>query len=167
MATKFSHLVRIALVATLTALPAAAFGQVTAEMSASKVVVQDQKEVMNSAQQARPGDVIEYSVVYRNHDKSTAKTVMATLPVPHGMEFLPKTASPAQLTASTDGVHFAALPLMRKVKKADGTMQEQMVPYSEYRFLRWSLGDMAAGSSKNVSARMRIVDVAPVMAAKK
>jgi hypothetical protein len=91
---------------------------------------------------------------------------MATLPVPHGMEFLPSTASPVRVMASTDGANFAAVPLMRKVHKADGTVDEQPVPVSEYRFLRWNLGELPAGAGKNVSARMRLTGPAAVAAAR-
>jgi uncharacterized repeat protein (TIGR01451 family) len=145
---------------------APAFGQVTAEMSASKVVTEASKETKVSAKQAKPGDVIEYSVLYRNRDNAAARNVMATMPVPHGMEFLGQTASPAQVMASLDGSHFAPVPLMRKVKKADGTEVEQMVPFSEYRSLRWSLGELPANGSKSVSARMRILSVPSVVAVK-
>jgi uncharacterized repeat protein (TIGR01451 family) len=162
MWNKSSHLIRIALTAMLLVVPALA--QVTAEMSASKVVVEAQKEMKVSASQAKPGDVIEYSVVYRNRDASMARNVMATMPVPKGMEFLPQTATPADVMASLDGSHFAAVPLMRKVKKADGSEVEEMVPFSEYRFLRWSLGELPAKGSKSVSARMRILSTPSVVA---
>ncbi len=156
MANKSSHLVRMALAALLV-LPVTVLCQVTADMTASKVVLEDHKEVLASAKQAKPGDVIEYRVVYRNRDKAAARNVMATLPVPQGMEYLPRTASPVQVMASTNGSDFASVPLKRQVKKADGSVQEQEVPYSEYRFLRWNLGELPGGSSKSVSARMRIV----------
>ncbi len=110
----------------------------------------------SSARQAKPGDVIEYSVIYRNRDNDAARNVMATLPIPTGMEFLPKTSNPEHVMASLDGSEFAPVPLMHKVKRADGTVADQEVPYSQYRFLRWNLGDLPAGGSKSVSARMRI-----------
>jgi uncharacterized repeat protein (TIGR01451 family) len=167
MKTKSSQLVRLALAAAFLVVPMAVFGQVTAEMSAFKVVVENRKEVKASAAQARPGDVIEYSVVYRNRDKGAAKNVMATLPIPTGMEFLPKTSSPGQVMASLDGSEFSAVPLTRKVKKADGTVEDQEVPYSEYRFLRWNLGDLPAGGSKEVSARVRITSSSSVTASER
>jgi uncharacterized repeat protein (TIGR01451 family) len=164
MKTKSSHLVRFVLAASFLVLPVAVFGQVTAEMSAFKVVVENRKEVKTSAAQAKPGDVIEYSVLYRNRDKGAANNVMATLPIPAGMEFVPKTSSPSEVTASLDGSQFSAVPLMRQVKKADGTVQDQEVPYSEYRFLRWNLGNLPAGGSKAVSARVRITSTPSVTA---
>jgi uncharacterized repeat protein (TIGR01451 family) len=164
MSNKSSHLIRIALTAMLLVAPA--FAQVTAEMTASKLAMEGRKETKVSASEAKPGDVIEYSVVYRNRDANVARNVMATMPVPKGMEFLPKTASPMEVMASLDGAHFAAVPLMRKVKQADGTEAEQMVPFSEYRFLRWSLGELPANGSKSVSARMRILSTPSVMARK-
>jgi hypothetical protein len=45
---------------------------------------------------------------------------------------------------------------MRPVKQPDGTVIQQPVPWSEYRALRWSVGDLDAGKSVTVSARARL-----------
>ena len=140
-------------------MPALADGeaanQVEAKLSASIVRMVGNKEVLELADKAKPGDVIEYSVVYRNASKPV-KGVLATLPVPQGMEYLAGSAAPKTATASLDGNTFAAIPLKRQVKLADGNTVEQLVPYNEYRFLQWKLGDMANKASFKVSARMRV-----------
>jgi uncharacterized repeat protein (TIGR01451 family) len=106
--------------------------------------------------EARPGDVIEYQVTYRNPAKTAARQVAATLPVPaDGMAYLDGTASPGALQASLDGVHFAPTPLKREVMR-EGKRVSETVPPSEYKFLRWNLGDLAAGQQITVSARMRL-----------
>jgi len=46
-----------------------------------------------------------------------------------------------------DGITFAAFPLRRPVRQPDGTVIEQPIPWSEYRALRWSIGDLNAGKS--------------------
>jgi len=72
------------------------------------------------------------------------------------MQYLPTTAAPTQALASVDGQHFEAIPLKRQVRLANGTDALRDVPYGEYRYLRWTLGDMAAGSSRTVHARVRV-----------
>lgn len=111
------------------------------------------------ATEARPGDVIEYQVTYRNPGKLPAKQVDATLPVPPaGMVYQDGSANPAALLASVDGEHFAAPPLKRDVVR-NGKHVSETVPPAEYRFLRWHLGDLAAGQSVTVGARMRLAEV--------
>jgi uncharacterized repeat protein (TIGR01451 family) len=109
--------------------------------------------------EARPGDVIEYQVTYRNPAREAAKQVAATLPVPDGgMAYLDGSASPGALQASLDGVHFAPTPLKREVTR-EGKRVRETVPPSEYKFLRWNLGDLAAGQQVTVKARMHLAAI--------
>lgn len=144
------------LISVLMTLSFAAQAEVKIEMKAEKVVTQMDKEVMSSAKQAGPGDVVQYTATYKNTDKAPAKQVLATLPIPAATEFMIGTASPAGATASTDGTNFSAIPLKRWVKNSEGKMVEQVIPLSEYRALRWSLGDLPGGESRTVSARVKI-----------
>ena len=123
---------------------------------ANKIVKMNGTEQRQSADKAKPGDVIEYVAEYKNPDKSAVKNVVATLPVPAGMEYVPQTATPEQVMASTDDVNYAPAPLKKSVPGANGKMVQQLVPYSEYRSLRWSLGEIAGGTSKSVKARMKV-----------
>jgi uncharacterized repeat protein (TIGR01451 family) len=130
----------------------------TASLEAHKVVLAEGKEQLVAAAEAKPGDVLEYRATYRNISAKALRAVMATLPVPSsGVEYLPNTAAPAGVEASIDGAQFAPAPLKRVVMTPDGRPQQQLVPASEYRFLRWPLGDLPAGASKTVSARVRVV----------
>ena len=121
----------------------------------SKIVKVDGTEQKQSGEKAKPGDVIEYVAEYKNTDKLPVRA-NAILPVPHGMEYLPETASPAKVMASTDEVHFAPVPLKRNVTTADGKVVSELVPYSEYRSLRWDLGEIGGEASKTVKARMKV-----------
>ena len=123
---------------------------------ASKIINVDGTEKKEPGDKAKPGEVIEYVAEYKNPDKGPVKDVVATLPVPAGMEYLPNTAMPSQVMASTSDGKFAPLPLKRAVRGADGKVTQELVPYSEYRSLRWSLGDMSGGTSKSVRARMKV-----------
>ena len=151
---KTQVLARTALAVLALYLPLQA--EVKVNLVANKIVSVDGTEHKQSADKAKPGEVIEYVAEYQNSDKSSVKNVMATLPVPTGLEYLPETSSPQSLLASTDGNTFAPAPLKRSVRGTDGKMVEVLVPYSEYRSLRWSLGEISAGASKTVRARMKV-----------
>jgi uncharacterized repeat protein (TIGR01451 family) len=152
-----AQILRSALIATAAlALSLPAQAEVKVLLAASKIVVIDGGEHKQAADKAKPGDVIEYSAEYKNTDKSTVRDVMANLPIPSGTEYLPQTAAPEQVMASTDGANFAPVPLKKSVRGADGKITQVPVPYSEYRALRWNFGEIAGGASKTVKARVKV-----------
>ena len=119
----------------------------------------DHKEVLSPADKVAPGDLLKYQVVYQNNGKSLLKQVKATLPLPVGTTYVAGSAKPANATASLDGKDFAAMPLKRMVKKSDGKLEEQLVPLTEYRALKWELGELAEKNKVEVSARARVNQV--------
>jgi uncharacterized repeat protein (TIGR01451 family) len=152
--TKFSTARWIGVFAIAICLPVLA--EVKVVLTASKIVMVNGAEQRQSADKAKPGEIIEYVAEYRNTTKSSVSNVVATLPVPSGMEYLPDTAEPAQVMASTDDHNYAPVPLKRSVRGADGKMVEQQVPFSEYRSLRWNLGSITGEKTKVVKARMKV-----------
>ena len=144
----------IALTAISLCLPSLA--EVKVVLTANKIVLVNGKEQNESGDKAKPGEVIEYVAEYRNTGKAPVTNVVATLPVPSGMEFVPETVQPLQVMASTDEKTYAPVPLKRTVAGADGKMVERLVPFSEYRSLRWNLGDIQGFGSKSVKARMKV-----------
>lgn len=124
-----------------------AFKVVTTAAGTSKLVATDA---------AMPGETIEYQVTYSNTGKTPARDVLATLPVPKsGLAYVADSAVPAAVQASVDGVTFAPMPLQRTVTR-NGKPVTETVPVSEYRFLRWKLGEIKPGASSTVSSRMRL-----------
>jgi uncharacterized repeat protein (TIGR01451 family) len=159
-----TRLLAVALLLFTGATVAQSNGAVTSTLTVTLIVAgKDGKESRAAADTAKPGDVLEYVTEFRNAGKTAARKLVATLPIPVGTEFLSATAKPGDVSASLDGTKFEAVPLMRKVRRADGTTVEELVPTSEYRFLRWSPRDLAAGRSARYSARVRLVteSVAP------
>ena len=131
--------------------------EVLSTLAVSRIVLMaDGKEISESAATAKPGDILEYIVEYRNGGKTTARQLEATLPIPSGTEFLPEWAKPAGAMASLDGAKFEPIPLKRKVKQADGKLVEQLIPYVEYRYLRWPAQDLAAGKNTRYIARTKV-----------
>ena len=120
-----------------------------------KVTQSDGKEILVDATLAKPGEVIEYRAKYQNHTAKTLRRVEATLPIPPGTTVMPATAQPSGAWASVDGANFQIIPLKRKVKLSDGREIEQLVPFSEYRFLRWKVGALDAGQSAVYAVRVK------------
>ena len=126
-----------------------------------KRIVKDAKgsEVQEDAVKIKPGDLLEYKAVYRNQSKQTVQGVTAVLPVPVGLSYVKQSALPAGAQASAEGAAYASEPLVRTEKDATGKEQTVAVPYSEYRSLRWLVGDMQAGRRVEVSARMQAAEL--------
>jgi uncharacterized repeat protein (TIGR01451 family) len=132
-------------------------GDVTVELIAKKVVKSpDGTQRLESAERAKPGELIEYVAIYRNTGTEGVSNLQATLPVPDGMEYLPGTARPEPVLASTDGKTFQKVPLRRKVRLPNGTETDRDVPPAEYRSLRWDLNTLQPGGSVTVRAWMKI-----------
>ena len=152
------NILKISVVVALTLFSLALFAQdqVKVQMKAEKITVQNGQESRTSADQAAPGEIVQYTAVYKNTDKLPAKQVLATLPIPAVTEYIPGTATPAGAMASLDGTNFSPIPLKRMVKNSDGKTVEVEVPASEYRALRWMLGDLKGNESRTVSARVKV-----------
>ncbi|MFN8586648.1 MAG: hypothetical protein U0704_02515 [Candidatus Eisenbacteria bacterium] len=125
-------------------------------LTAQRVQVVNGHETLVAADQAKPGETLVYRVTCSNDGRETVKSVMATLPIPSGLEYLPRTAAPAVVQASLDGRTFAPVPLVRRTRDANGREVVVEVPASEYRFLRWSVGTLAPKASRTVTARARV-----------
>jgi uncharacterized repeat protein (TIGR01451 family) len=152
----FARALTIAAAVSLMATAARAENTVTVQLTANRVTKTQGRESLASADQARPGELLEYRAVYKNGAASEVRNVAATLPIPRGTTFVRGSAAPARVEASLDGSHFAAVPLTRTVRGADGREVVQEVPVSEYRALRWPLGSLAGHQSRAVTARVRI-----------
>jgi uncharacterized repeat protein (TIGR01451 family) len=133
-----------------------ATGSVAVELTAQRVTRSQGKEVLVPADEAKPGDLIEYSALYRNDGAGEAKGLMATLPIPRGTQYVAGSATPRGAEASVDGHTFASLPLKRTVHTPDGRTIVQDVPVAEYRALRWPLGTLPSKQQRTVRTRVRV-----------
>jgi uncharacterized repeat protein (TIGR01451 family) len=137
---------------------AAGTPDVVVDLQVRKVVLQkDGTETLVDAA-AGPGETLEYRATYTNRGAAAARNVQATMPVPEaGIGYVDASAAPGKVMASVDGKQFAPAPLQRVVTLADGSRKSEAVPPSEYRYLRWNLGDLDAGKSAVVRSRMRLI----------
>jgi len=131
---------------------------VTIELTMKRVVTDAKgNEILEDVPRIKPGDLVEYTAVYRNRSKQSISGLKGSLPVPLGLEYVKRSARPSSVLATTDGVNYAVEPLMRTIKDKDGKDQRVEVPYPEYRNLRWEIGNLDAGKKAAVSARMRVI----------
>ena len=143
---------------TVAVAPAA----VTVVLTQAKVVkAADGKEKLVDAASVKPGDVIEYRATYTNRSTNTVKNVVASLPIPEGLQYQPMSAKPGAtiVQAAVKGGVFGAEPLTRKVAG-----KVEPVPYADYRSLRWNLGELPAAGVAVVSARAAVQVFVPTAA---
>ncbi len=146
-----------ALIAAILWAPAAwSAAAVTSRLEVRQVVTTQGREMLRSAAAARPGDLLQYRAVYRNGGDTAAIHLLARLPIPAGTTLRIDSIQPAGAEASTDGTHFAPLPLMRTTTGTDGRPHQEPVPAADIRALRWDLGTLAPNASKSVELRVRI-----------
>lgn len=143
-------------------LTAHAAGDVSVTLTAHRVTRVEGREVLASAERAKPGETIEYRATYHNAGRKAVTRLEATLPIPAGVEYVASTAAPGQVMASLDGKRFAPAPLTRRVRTADGREVVREIPAAEYRWLRWTIGNLNANQSRDVVARVRVT---PTLAA--
>lgn len=133
---------------------------VVIDLKQSKVVLDEKgAEHLVDAETVKPGDVIEYRATYKNRSSKSVAGLIANLPIPEGMEYLPKSTRPGgrlPTFAAKDG-RYGAEPLMRQA----AGQKEISVPYNEYRAVRWQLGQLPAGGITEVSVRAKVEAVVP------
>jgi uncharacterized repeat protein (TIGR01451 family) len=129
---------------------------ITSTLQARRVEAVAGKVVLTPADVGRPGDLVEYSGIYRNAGSKPAEKLVATLPVPANTTFVAGSADPARAQASTDGARFAPIPLLRTVRLPDGSTRQEPVPLADYRYVRWEIGTLAGGSEAVVKLRVQI-----------
>ena len=132
---------------------AAAQSAVKAELSQFLVTQEAGKEVLKPAGSVKPGDLIEYRVVYTNQSGRPVRDVVAELPIPASLEYQASTARPRQnALATADGNTYGPEPLMRELPGG----KKEPIPPAQYRRLRWTVGQIEPGAKVEVSARARV-----------
>jgi uncharacterized repeat protein (TIGR01451 family) len=121
----------------------------------ARVVMDSGAEKLVPADAIQPGDVLQYTAHFGNPTAATMRDVVASVPVPAGTQWLPRSEQPSPVLASVDGVVFAPMPLMRKLLLPNGQWKQVVVPLAEIRHLRWPARPLAANES--FSTQMRVL----------
>jgi len=135
-------------------------GDLAISLTAKKVILKENnQEQLLEADQAMPGEIIQYDAHYQNMGTAALRNLSPTLPIPEGMVFLPSSAHPPLAAASLDGKTFQSVPITKEILLANGEKQTVEVSPTEYRALQWKLGDLKKGGQAIVTARTQINDV--------
>ena len=136
---------------------ALAHGTVRAQLSAHQVRIERGSEVFSDAEQAKPGDIIEYRAVYTNDGGAAIRDVHGTMAVPEGTAYLSGSARPPRFETRLSGeAGYRIAPPTREIVDANGAARTVAIPAANYRELRWALGELRPGQAKTVSARVRV-----------
>jgi uncharacterized repeat protein (TIGR01451 family) len=105
-----------------------------------------------SLNNARPGDVLRYSLKGKNQGNRAASNFTLTQPIPNRTVYVAQSATgTAQITYSIDkGKTYSAQPMIQ-VKRADGSLESRPAPAESYTHVRWKFQN-AIEPGANVSA---------------
>ncbi len=107
-----------------------------------------------------PGDVIRYTIAYRNGGKSDARDAVIVDPVPPGTTYIPGSAAGegAEIAFSLDGRTFQAPPQLKyKVRQPDGTEASLLASPDMYTHIRWKFAKPVPPEGKGaVSFKVKV-----------
>ncbi len=141
----------------------AAENPVTTVLRLEKVTKDEKgKDVLTEVKQAKPGELLQYTVTVSNGTEKDIIDVMPVLPIPTGMKYVADSAKPSNAQASIDEKKYSDMPLKMKITNKKGKTEVVNVPYADYRSLRWKISKIKAFTSITVSARVTMLDNKPV-----
>jgi uncharacterized repeat protein (TIGR01451 family) len=153
----------LALVFALATAPVFAAPKMTMEMKAEKdvVVVEKGKQVKKrvEAQSQVSGEVVIYTISYRNEGDEAATNVRFDNKVPEGTAYVADSAKGnADITFSIDNGKNYDKPanLKYEIVNAKGDKEMVVAPPEKYTDIRWILPQVAAGGSGQMVYEVRI-----------
>jgi uncharacterized repeat protein (TIGR01451 family) len=109
---------------------------------------------------SRPGDVVVYTITYRNLAKTAISDASIIDPIPAGTVYVLASAEGAdtQVTCSVDGGRaYQEPPVMARVKAPDGTEKSMPVPADRYTHIKWMVKNpVPPGASGQVSMKVTV-----------
>jgi uncharacterized repeat protein (TIGR01451 family) len=126
-----------------------------------KVVMKDGQKVtkMVAAKNFTPGEIIHYTILYRNKGNEDATKAVINDPIPAGCVYIPGSATEVgELTFSVDGGKTYNKPalLTYEVKASNGGMQKRTASTEEYTNIRWVIDRIPAGTNGKVSFQVKV-----------
>jgi uncharacterized repeat protein (TIGR01451 family) len=153
----------LALAVVLTAGQAMAQPRMAVDMKAEKLVsVQEDGKTVHKRVEARdtlPGDVLIYTVSYRNGGNSAATAVSIDGKIPEGTAYVPDTASrPEIVTFSIDQGKTYKKPalLTYEITDANGGKKQVKASPEAYTEIRWVISEIPAGGSGELAYQVRV-----------
>ena len=113
----------------------------SSKMETYLVAEKNGQEVVTVTDEASPGDVVEYRLIYTNNAEQPLSGLEITGPIPANTAYLKDSAATdvdaAFMVSIDDGSSFEAEPVTRTLTGPDGQTQNVIVPPSDYTQLRW------------------------------
>jgi len=110
-------------------------------------------------QAAAPGEVLQYTLTYVNKGNEPAVDAIVDNPIPKGVTYIANSATGAgsEITFSADNGKTYAQPvkLTYEVSKG-GKMVKRSATPDDYTHIRWTIKEVPAGSSGNLSFMVRV-----------
>lgn len=156
-------LLTLALVA-LTCLPVWAKPKLEVNITASKDVVETVKGVKVTkrmpAQAAVSGDILTFTVIYKNSGNETASNAVINNPISNNMSYLDNSASGEGSTIlfSIDGGKTYKKPslLSYEIKQPNGLAERQTARPEEYTHVQWVLKSVPPNASGTLEFKARV-----------
>ncbi len=140
-----------------------AAANVSVAITAQKVLMveKDGKKVekLVEAKDAAPGDILVYTLVYRNKGDETAKRVVLNDPIPTGTTYVTDSAfgPGTEITFSIDnGKTFKKPSLLSYEVKVAGKAEKRKASPDQYTDIRWTVKEVGAGKSGVATFRARV-----------
>lgn len=126
-----------------------------------KVVTKDGKKEkkMVVAKEIVPGDVIHYTILYRNTGNEVATNAVISDPIPAGTAYIVGSATDVgEVSFSVDGGKTFKTPslLTYETKGAEGKMEKKAVSPEKYTHIRWVISKIPPGSNGKVSFEVKV-----------
>lgn len=151
------------LVAALASGQALAQPKMAVDMKAEKLVTVEEngKKVQKrvEARETLPGDVVYYTVAYRNSGTSAATNVSIDGKIPEGTVYVADSASrPEVVTFSIDKGKTYKKPalLTYEITDASGKKQQLKASPESYTEIRWVISEIPAGGSGELAYQVRV-----------
>lgn len=156
---------RIALVAAALLMTAAAWAapdvEIKVKAEKEKIVTKDGQKVKRlvPAKSFSPGEVIDYTILYRNKGNEPATGVVLNDPIPKGCVYIPGSASEnGEVAFSIDGgkTYKKQSLLTYEVRLPNGTVEKRTASPEDYTNIRWTINSIAPGENGKVHFQVRV-----------
>ena len=161
---KLARNILLTIAAVMLLLPAAAWAkpQVTLSISAEKdiVIEENGQQVTRRVpiEEVTPGEIVIYTLGFKNEGDETATKVSIVDPIPEGTTYVADSATKTgELTFSIDGGQSYQVPtlLAYEVTSSDGTKQQRTASPEQYTHIRWIIPAIAAGEAGTLSFQVK------------
>ncbi|MGL5350252.1 MAG: hypothetical protein ACRCZO_18715 [Cetobacterium sp.] len=124
------------------------FGEVKTHLGSMKLIKDESGSIQKvPAENASPGDILEYTFSIDNQEEEIIKNLSPTIPVPTGTSLVPETATPDNYLVSINGRDYYPYPI-----KVDG----EPVELSSYLGVGWNIDELKPGEKLELQMQVKL-----------